>query len=225
MHSRLRFLSSSIGTKILIALTGLSLFGFLVAHLLGNLLAFRGPTAFNHYSHALISNPLILVAEGGLAALFALHVFKAVTNWASNRGARRVAYQRKTGAGHTSRKSISSTTMIVSGLVTFAFVVLHLRTFKFGPYYAAADEAGMRDIYRLLIEVFQSPVQVVFYVICMVVVLLHLRHGLSSALQSLGINHPRYNPVILTTGTILAVLIGVGFALIPVWAFFTGGRL
>lgn len=223
MHSRMRFLASSIGTKLLIALTGLSLFGFLITHLLGNLVALRGPVAFNHYSHALVSNPLILVAEAGLALLFALHVFKAVTNWASNNGARPVAYQRKVGAGHTSRKSLASSTMIVSGPIIFLFVVLHLRTFKFGAYYAA-EEPGVRDLYRLLMEVFQNPLQVAFYVVAMIVILLHLRHGISSALQTLGVNHPRYTPMLLKGGTLLAFLIGIGFALIPVWAYFAGGR-
>ena len=88
MSNRSRFVSSSVGTKILLALTGLSLFGFLVVHLIGNLLALAGPETFNGYSHKLISNPLVYVAEAGLAALFGLHVFKAATNWWANRTAR-----------------------------------------------------------------------------------------------------------------------------------------
>jgi succinate dehydrogenase / fumarate reductase cytochrome b subunit len=217
-------LSSSVGTKILLAFTGLTLFGFLVAHLAGNLLALAGPTAFNDYSHALISNPLVYLAEAGLAAVFALHVVKAVTNWSANRAARPVTYQRKRWARHTSRKSVASTTMIVSGLVTFVFVVLHLKTFKFGPWYTDPARPEVRDLYRLLIEVFQDPVYVVFYVICMALIFLHLRHGLSSALQSLGLNHPRYEALMLVGGTVLALLIGGGFALIPVWAHLVGNR-
>jgi succinate dehydrogenase / fumarate reductase cytochrome b subunit len=224
MSNRLRFLSSSVGTKILIALTGLALFGFLVVHLIGNLLAIVGPEIFNEYSHKLISNPLIYLAEAGLAAIFVLHVFEAVTNWAANRRARPAGYKRKDWAGHTSRKSVASSTMIVTGVVTFVFVVLHLKTFKFGAWYTVADAPEVRDLYRLLLEVFQNPFYVVFYVICMGLVFLHLRHGLSSALQSLGVNHPRYNGLILTAGTVLAVVIGGGFALIPVWAYFLGSR-
>lgn len=224
MSNRLRFVSSSVGTKILIAFTGLALFLFLIAHLAGNLLAIVGADAFNEYSHKLISNPLIYLAEGGLAAIFILHVFKAVTNWASNRSARPTAYQQKKWAGRSSRKSVASTTMIVSGAITFVFVVLHLKTFKYGPWYTVTDQPDTRDLFRLLIEVFQNPAYVVFYVLCMGLIFLHLRHGLSSALQSLGVNHPRYDRVILATGTIIALLIGGGFALIPVWAYLVGGR-
>jgi succinate dehydrogenase / fumarate reductase cytochrome b subunit len=225
MSTRASFLSSSIGTKILIAVTGLSLFLFLVAHLIGNTLIFVGPEAFNGYSHKLISNPLIYVAEAGLLALFGLHVYKAVTNWFANRGARPQAYELKRNAGHTSRKSLASTTMIVTGLVTLVFVVLHLVTFKYGPgeaqgYLAPSDHGPVRDLHRLTIEVFQNPAYVIGYVACMLLIFLHLRHGLSSALQSLGVNHPRYNTLVVRAGIALAILIGGGFAAIPVAVYF-----
>jgi succinate dehydrogenase / fumarate reductase cytochrome b subunit len=223
MSNRLRFFSSTVGTKILIAFSGLALFVFLILHLAGNLFALAGSGAFNEYSHELISNPFIYVAEAGLAAIFLLHVFKTVTNWIANRRARPVGYHMKRWTGRTSRKSVASSTMIVTGGVTFAFVVLHLKTFKFGPYYEVPGRPQVRDLYRLLIDVFQNPLYVVFYVVCMILIFLHLRHGLSSALQSLGINHPRYNAIMLQVGSITALLIGAGFALIPVWAYLTGG--
>jgi len=108
MSTRVSFFSSTVGTKVLIAVTGLALFLFLVGHLVGNLLLFAGPEAFNGYSHKLISNPFIYVVEGGLAAIFLLHVFKTVTNWARNRGARPTGYVEKKWAGYTSRKSVAS---------------------------------------------------------------------------------------------------------------------
>jgi len=230
MSTRLKFLTSTVGTKILIAVTGLSLFLFLVAHLAGNLLLFAGPEKFNAYSHALISNPLIYVVEAGLVAIFLLHVFNAVTNWWSNRGARPEAYEVKKWAGHTSRKGVASTTMIVTGTVTLAFVVLHLITFKYGPgeaegyVFRTAMGPEIRDLKRLTLEVFQNPVYVAGYVVCMALLFLHLRHGLSSALQTLGVNHPRYNRYILAVGTVLAVILGFGFAIIPVVVYFGGGR-
>jgi len=224
MSNRSRFLSSSVGTKVLLAFTGLSLFGFLIVHLIGNLMAVVGPEMFNEYSHKLISNPLIYLAEAGLAALFVLHVFKALTNWAANRNARPYAYRRKDWAGYSSRKTVASTWMIVTGVATFLFVVWHLKTFKFGPWYTVEGHPEVRDLYRLLMEVFANPVYVVGYVVSMGLLLLHLRHGLSSALQSLGMNHPRYNRLILTAGTLLAVVIGGGFALLPIWAYLVGGR-
>ncbi len=89
----LRILSSSVGTKFILAFTGLALFGFLIVHLYGNLLAFLGPASYNEHAHALISNPLIIPAELGLAALFLTHIVKAVTNYLKNRGARPDGYR------------------------------------------------------------------------------------------------------------------------------------
>jgi succinate dehydrogenase / fumarate reductase cytochrome b subunit len=216
----LQAFSTSVGSKILIALTGLALVGFLVFHLAGNLLVFLGPASYNEHAHALISNPLVIPAEIGLAAIFLLHMVKTLFNFGKNRAARPEPYaRRRVWAGGASRKSVGSTTMIVSGLVTFAFVVLHLATFKYGPYYAS-PLPGERDLYRLLIEVFHEPVHVVVYVVCMAVIGLHLRHGISSAFQSLGLMPESWVGRLLRAGMALAVLIGGGFLLIPVWVYF-----
>lgn len=222
MPSRVSFLSSTVGTKILIAITGLAMFVFLIAHMAANLLLFVGPDAYNGYSHKLISNPAIYVAEGGLVLLFVVHVFKAVTNWAKNRSARPQGYEKKTWAGHTSRKTVASSTMIYTGVTIFVFTVLHLMTFKYGPWYETThDGQAMRDLYTLVVEIFRQPVYVVGYTVVMALVLLHLRHGVSSAFQSLGWNHPRYNRLIVAVGYGFAVLIGVGFALPPIWIYLT----
>lgn len=210
--------SSSVGTKVLIAFTGLALFGFLIVHLAGNLLLLSGPEAFNAYSHKLISNPLIYLAEAGLAAIFLVHVWKAVRNFGRNRAARPAGYEVKRPAGHTSRKSLSSTTMILSGTTILVFLILHLKTFKFGPWYDAA-EPGVRDIYRLTIEVFHQPVYVIWYVIAMVLVGMHLRHGITSALQSLGAIPAGLTRKVLAAGAIVAALVAGGFALIPIWVY------
>jgi succinate dehydrogenase / fumarate reductase cytochrome b subunit len=139
-----------------------------------------------------------------------------VLNFVRNRAARPHGYAGgKKWAGGPSRKSISSTTMIVTGVITFVFVFLHLKTFKYGPYYGTA-EPGVRDLYRLLIEVFQSPVYVVFYVVCMVLVGMHLRHGIASSLQSLGLMPAGWTRAILASCLVLAVVIGAGFAIIPI---------
>jgi succinate dehydrogenase / fumarate reductase cytochrome b subunit len=210
--------SSSVGTKVLIALTGLALFGFLIVHLAGNLLLLSGPEAFNAYSHKLISNPLIYLAEAGLAAIFLVHVWKTVRNFGRNRAARPSRYEVKRPAGHTSRKTLSSTWMIVSGTTILVFLILHLKTFKFGPWYDAA-EPGVRDIYRLTIEVFHQPGYVIWYVIAMVLLGMHLRHGITSALQSLGAIPAGLTRKVLTAGAIVAALIAGGFAFIPVWVY------
>jgi succinate dehydrogenase / fumarate reductase, cytochrome b subunit len=226
MSALLRFFSSSVGTKVLIALTGLGFAAFLVTHLAANLLVLFSPHAYNEYSHKLISNPLIYLAEAGLVLLFVTHAFKAIANVVRNRGARPEGYAVKRRAGHTSRKSLASTTMIVTGTWLLLFIVIHLKTFKFGPWYDTPD--GMRDLARLVTEEFRQPLFVVFYALSMAVVGLHLRHGLSSAFQSLGIDHPKYTPFILKAGLVVAIAMGLGFAAIPIVIFLTslstGGR-
>src|SRR6187402_926575 len=101
MSSFRRVFSSSVGTKLLIGVTGLLLFAYLLLHLAGNLIVFTGQDTFNRYSHALISNPLVVPAEIGLIGVFVLHIYKAVVNWLRNRAARPLGYERKTWAGHT----------------------------------------------------------------------------------------------------------------------------
>lgn len=218
MRTRQAF-STSVGTKLLIALTGITLVGFLIFHLAGNLLLFWGPEKYNEHAHALISNPLVIPAELGLLAIFLLHVVKAIANFLKNRHARPEPYARKAWAGGPSRKSWASTSMILTGLVTLVFVPLHLVTFKYGPYYAAA-EAGVRDLYRLLIEVFQSPAYVAFYVVTMTLLGMHLRHGVSSSLQSLGLIPDRWTRAFLAAGFVVALLVGAGFVLVPVYVYF-----
>jgi succinate dehydrogenase / fumarate reductase, cytochrome b subunit len=207
-------LASSTGKKILIGITGLALVGFLIIHLTGNLLIFLGPETFNNYSHTLLSNPLIYVAQVGLIALFLMHIGTAIINAAKNRGARPDRYAVKSMAGHTSRKGIASTTMIVSGLVMLVFLPLHLRTLKFGPHYEG--EAGVRDLHTLVMETFSKPGYVIWYVVAMALVGMHLWHGVSSAFQSLGADHPRYTPAIRKVGFVLALILGGGFISIPV---------
>src|SRR5579875_3639828 len=132
------------------AVSGLLMIGFLVTHLAGNLLVFAGPATFNGYSHSLLSPPMLYLTyaiEVALLLLFLAHIV----------------------AGVVSLKSLASTTMILSGLVILVFVPLHLWTFKFGPHYVTATEPHIRDLYRLVIEEFHEPGEVVWYVVAMIV--------------------------------------------------------
>jgi succinate dehydrogenase / fumarate reductase, cytochrome b subunit len=215
-----RVFSSSVGTKLLLGVTGLLLFAYLVLHLIGNLMVFAGQETFNHYAHALAGNPLVIPAELALLAFFLVHIFKAITMWTANQAARPVGYEKKVWAGHTSRKSVSSATMIWTGIVILIFVVIHVAHIKFGAWYEIGDPP-VRDLYRTEVEVFSSPLWVAFYVVCMVLVGFHLRHGISSAFQSLGASHPIYTKRLLVLGTLVAILIAGGFAIIPVWVYLT----
>src|SRR5713101_426313 len=119
MPQRLQIFSSSVGTKLLIGITGLALFGYLLIHIAGNLLVFFGPDVFNRYAFVMESNPLLPVIELGLLLVILIHAYKAVRMFSSNQSARPVSYVKKAGAGYTSRKSIASTSMILTGLWLF----------------------------------------------------------------------------------------------------------
>ena len=216
-----RALSSSVGTKLLMGATGLALFVYMVLHLAGNALILAGPEVFNAYAHTLISNPLILPIELGLLAIFVIHIYKAITMWRANKVARPVGYRKKEMAGHTSRKSLASSTMIASGLFVLLFVIVHVKQFKFGTWYQTVGTEEIRDLYRTEIEVFQQPLWVAFYVAGTLLVGLHLRHGFASAFQSLGIDHPVYTRRLTALGLFFAILIGGGLAAIVVWVYLT----
>lgn len=219
MSNRPSFSSSTVGSKILIGLTGLLLFGFLVTHLAGNLTVFGGSETFNAYTYKLESTkPLLYVAEIGLLLIFLLHIVKTVGGYLRNRGARPSGYAEKRWAGHTSRKGISSTSMIVSGLTILVFVIIHIRTFKFGPYYVEAA-TGHRDLFRVMVDAFQNPLIVGFYVVSMVLIGMHLNHGISSATQSLGLATRRTGRGFVLIGRLLAVVIAGGFAVLPIYLF------
>jgi len=210
----------SVATKALIGVTGLLLFAYLILHLAGNLLIFAGQNTFNQYSHMLISNPLTVPVEIALLIVFLVHVYKTVTMWFANQRARPIGYQKKSWAGYTSRKTFASATMIWTGLVTLLFIGIHLAQMKYGKWYEIGDPT-IRDLYRTEVEVFSSPAWVGIYVVCMILVGFHLRHGISSAFQSIGADHPVYTNRLVAIGTILAILIGGGFAIIPLYVYFT----
>ena len=219
--SRLRVFDSSVGTKLLIGATGLFLVLYLIVHIIGNLLVFGGATFFNTYAGALESNPLIPLIEILLLLGFLAHVYKTIRMTLANRAARPISYIQKKPAGRTSRKTLASTTMILSGIWLLVFVVIHVRAFKYGAHYETPD--GTADLYRVEMENFRSPLVVLFYVLSMVVVGSHIFHGASSAVQSLGVSHPRWTPRILLTGKILGVGIAGGFIAIALWAHLTSG--
>ncbi len=216
-----RVFSSSVGTKLLVGITGLALFAYLILHLAGNVLIFAGPDIFNLYSHVLISNPLILPAEIGLAAILLLHVYKTIVNYLGNRAARPTPYTKVEYAGHTSRKSVASSTMIWSGLVLLLFIVVHVKQFKYGSWYETAGEAPIRDLARTEFEVFSHPGWVAFYVVATLLAGLHLRHGIASGFQSIGVDHPVYTRRLTMLGIVFAIVIGGGLAIIPIWVYLT----
>jgi succinate dehydrogenase / fumarate reductase, cytochrome b subunit len=218
MASRSGLFSSSVGTKIVIGISGFALFIYLLIHIAGNLLVFFGPTVFNRYAYNMeVRNPTLPAIELALLFVFLVHIYKTVTMFIGNQSARPVRYVRKKYAGPPSRKSLASSTMIVSGLWLLMFLLVHVKTFRFSPEYEWTG--GGRDLYRQEMEALSNPWVVGFYVLSMVVVGSHLWHGISSALQSLGLDHPTWTPRVLAAGKIVATLIAVGFMVIAVWVY------
>lgn len=214
MRSLIDYLSSSIGKKQLVALSGLLLCGFLLAHLAGNLLLLKGMDAFNHYAEMLSENPLLPVAEVVLLAIFSLHIILGLfVSW-QNYNARPEGYEHRIEAGG---RTPGSATMKYTGLFTLVFLVIHIGTFRFG------DDEGPGGLFGLVMEWFQNGIYAGFYVLAMAFLGLHLSHGFQSAFQTFGVNHPRYTPLIKAVGIVFALVCAAGLGLLPLWSHFIGG--
>ena len=220
MNWLIKALSSSVGKKFVMALTGLLLCGFLVVHLAGNLLLYVGADAYNKYAHTLHSQEwFVKIAEVGLLVLFVAHIVLASITARENREARQVRYLAKTSkldACETTSPAPGSaeTWMFISGAVVLFFLVWHLADFHFdlrlkGP----SGEQPFDKAVRILNDTWSSWI----YLFGCIILGIHLTHGFSSAFQSLGINHPKYNTLIRWFGIVFAIVIGGGFALFPVW--------
>lgn len=213
-----RLLSSSIGQKFVMGVTGLLLCGFLVAHLAGNLLLFAGAKPFNDYAHALHAQwELLAVAELGLLVLFLAHVYLAVTTTIGNTKSRTDNYAMKQ-TKVPGRVIGANSWMFVSGAVVLGFVILHLMDLRFASrsdlnYLAESDPESP---YVNTVMVLSNPVSRLVYFVGVIILGAHLSHGFASAFQSIGWNHPKYTPLIKLLGKIFAVVIAVGFALIVV---------
>lgn len=214
-----RYLQSAIGRKQIMGLTGLAWSLFVLTHMAANLLILFSADAYNKYSHALITNPFIYVAEAGLVLMLLLHVFDGVVLTVQNKSARKQKYAMPTNGEKAARPN--SKFMIYHGTLILAFIILHLITFKFGTHYeTTVDGVVMRDLHRLVIEVFQSPIYVVGYVVSLILLGLHLSHGFYSSFCSLGFYHPRYSRMLNIFGYIYAVIVALGFIVQPLYVFF-----
>jgi succinate dehydrogenase / fumarate reductase cytochrome b subunit len=150
------FLCSTVGKKYIMGVTGLVWLGFVFAHMSGNLLMFVSPDAYNAYGHAITSGKIVYVAEVVLILALLAHIKTAISLTHQNFKARPQRYAMPTnGTKHT---ALASRTMAATGALVLAFVILHLASFKFGPHYETeVDGVKMRDLHRLLVEVFTQP--------------------------------------------------------------------
>lgn len=227
-------LTSQVGRKILTGITGVVLVVFIIAHLSGNLsLLSSDSLPFNTYAKFLHSfGTLVYIAEIALGALILLHAYIGITIAFRKRKARAVGYQVYNTKGGPSRQSLSSRTMVVTGIVLLVFLVIHIVQFRFGAgihegYAVTIKGDESRDLYRLVNETFQNLGWVIFYVAVMLLLAFHLRHGIWSALQSLGAMKPRYSRTIYSIAFILGALLAIGFLILPVYIYLRhqGGAL
>jgi len=223
MSSLVKALSTSIGRKYVMAVTGLFWTGFLVSHLAANLLMLLddGGEAFNRYANALAAlGKFLYLAEALLAVTLIVHIYNAVHVTLEKRAARVRRYQVTASAGGASRKTLASMSMIYTGLILGIFIPIHIWMFKFGAYYEITyGEDTMRDLKRVVVEAFEDPLKVGVYCVVMVLFGLHLRHAVWSAFQSLGLNNAKWLPIIEKSGFALAIALAAGFFVIPVGIF------
>lgn len=216
--------SSPVGRKLTTGVTGIALVIFVFVHMMGNLSYFAiDPNAYNLYSNFLLSlGPIFYVIELFLLAFFVFHITMGISIWLRTRKARKTRYDKYETRGRPSLQGVSSRSMVITGLILAVFLVVHLASFKFGPYYetTVAGES-IRDLRRLLEENFAKPTYAFGYTAVMLVLALHLRHGIWSALQSIGAMKPKLTPLIYGIGTIIGLLIAIGFFVLPLYIYFT----
>jgi succinate dehydrogenase / fumarate reductase cytochrome b subunit len=213
------WLFSSIGKKTIVAGTGILLVLFLIGHLGGNLTFFFGPEWINSYAkHLHDLGPLLWVIRLGLLAVIALHIFFTMLLWKENHTARPIKYEYKTHV----QSSVFARTMRMSGIIILAFVLFHLAHFTLrivDPAYSQMrtmlDGHEVMDVYRMVVVGFSNPLVSGFYVLSLGLVAFHLSHGVASLFQTLGITNRKLRPVFEKGGQLLAWLLFLGFASIP----------
>ncbi|HEA67453.1 MAG TPA: succinate dehydrogenase cytochrome b subunit [Desulfobacterales bacterium] len=204
---------SSIGKKLLMAITGFCFCGFLIIHLFGNLLLYSGKEAFNAYSESLYSlGPIIRFVELGLLFFAVIHVITGATLFFQNLKARPVRYIVNKRAGG---RTIGSATISYTGFLLLIFIIFHLVNFHF------ADKTSA-TIYQIVSSTFTTPVYVAIYIAAVIVTAIHIRHGFWSAFQTIGANHPKYMPAIRVISILFSIILGIGFGSIPIYMSLTG---
>jgi succinate dehydrogenase / fumarate reductase cytochrome b subunit len=210
-------ITSSIGKKILMAVTGFVSFGYIVGHMAGNLQIFAGPEKINNYAEFLHSlGPILWVIRLILLAFFVLHIWLGIQLKLENMAARPVSYAKKV----SQKSTLSARTMWLTGLMVFAFFVYHILQFTARVtdprFLNLTDAAGRYDVYSMVILGFKNPAVSIFYIIAVGLLCYHLSHGIASMFQSIGWNDERYDKKLKALGTIVAILLFLGYISIPI---------
>ena len=208
MNSLINTFGSSIGKKLMMAITGLSFVGFLATHLVGNFTLYAGKDAFNSYAERLHSlGPLITMAELMLLFFAIVHVLTGAILFYENFKARPVRYVVDKRAGG---RTLGSATMPYTGFIFLIFIIFHLFNFHF------VDKTDT-TIFQIVSDSFSKPGYVVIYIFAMIVAAIHISHGFWSAFQTIGANHPKYMPFIRMVSIVFSLIVGIGFGFIPIY--------
>ena len=206
------FLSSSVGRKVVMSLSGLFLITFLLVHLGVNLTLFIGSETFNGASHFMATNPIIQVMQYVLAAGFIFHIAMGIKLELKNRASRPIKYAKNNAAANS---GWASRNMIYTGVLILLFIVLHLKDFfvkiKFGE---------VHDDYQLVTQLFKNPIYVLIYVIAFLLLGIHLSHGFQSAFTSVGARSPKYLKCVKNLGMLFSYFIALGFSVIAIYFYF-----
>ncbi|MEX0736447.1 MAG: succinate dehydrogenase cytochrome b subunit [Bacteroidota bacterium] len=213
MKKLIDFYNSSIGKKVTMSLTGLFLCTFLLEHLIGNLLLFAGEETFNAYSEFLVSNPVIRFVEIFLFASLLFHPLVGLLLWISNKRTRPQKYEVYQLKENT---PLASRITMLTGSLIFVFLVVHLYTFFVPLRLAEVKPSG----YALVVEAFSSAPYCALYVIALVFLAYHLRHGFQSAFQTLGLRTKSTIGLLDAVAFIFWFIIPLGFALLPIYFYF-----
>ncbi|NDU93784.1 succinate dehydrogenase cytochrome b subunit [Spirosoma terrae] len=217
-------LSSSLGRKVIMSLTGLFLSSFLIVHMAGNLQLFKGDNgrAFNEYTYFMTHNPLIITISYLLYTSILVHALMAWVLTRHNQASRPVKYAYSKPEANS---AWSSRNMGILGTILLLFIIIHMRTFWFEMHFGAVpmaeyDGKQYKDLYVVVKEAFSQWWYVLLYVICMIAMGYHLSHGFQSGFQTLGIRHKKYTPLIEFIGTyFFAIIVPAIFAAMPIYVF------
>ena len=199
---------TSVGKKLLMAVTGLFFCVFLTLHLAGNLTIYAGKDAFNSYAQHLHSlGPLLILAEWGLLLFAAIHICSGLLLFYQNYKARPTRYAVNKRAGG---RTLGSATMPYTGVILLLFVIYHLFNFHF-------VYKTHTTIFQIVSNAFAQPGYVLIYTFAMIIAAVHVSHGFWSAFQTLGANHPKYTPFLRGLSLVFSLIVGIGFGFIPVY--------
>jgi succinate dehydrogenase / fumarate reductase cytochrome b subunit len=206
-------LQTSIGKKLVMAVTGLLMTGFMLCvHLTLNLLILKGERWYDTPIGLMEKVPGLIVAECGLVALFAAHVLFGIWLQLENLQTAPAGYVARQGAGN---RTLGSSTMLYTALFLLVFLTVHVWAFKFGDHSAG--------YHSMVTKAFSSAATVGFYMVGAIALYVHMSHGVASAFQTLGLTHPNYTPLVKLIGFLVALSM-LGFAGIAGWSFMRGGR-